>query len=609
MEGPTSVCDVCRSVASAVDATCHAIEANSNDDSLIQEIKRYWPIDAGLFQDLERKKDCISCQDIVNKYIKDGIQPPSYCPLFFTYSVGDKEFRIHPSILGFDDLSLLPLRSPMPMLGYKVGRAYDAQQIDINLLRQWINCCQLLHQDDCISSALPMSLQRIYLVDIECSCLVLSSVECRYVALSYVWGNAITINTTRENLAYMMNLGSIMADDNTLAIPKSICDALRLCPQLGVRYLWVDSLCIVQDDEDTKKLYLSSMASIYAHAYFTIVAAEGMDANFGLRGTGRGAYVRNVETDIVRFQDNRQMVIYQHGAWHPENSCWVSRGWTFQESLFSKRILVFNGLVSWFCRKATWEEYIQYPTERLSYKSKKLESIKQNHFTAKRPSWPDIDKWADYVSEFNKRRLTYDEDVVDAFLGTTSIFNSNFSGGILWGIPEMFFDHCIMWGPRAMIRRRMAHSSSSLENSLPSWSWVGWEGDIGRDLIRARLGPVHPPELDDQTVEIIPKIRWYKSKGSVPGLLPIKAIDHSLRLDYCHGKLEKLPKDWTRAFYPDGTPYYTHSTLPSIRFRYPIPFENEDFNQLDVNQGRYLYFKAQRTFLFVGQKIAPSAKR
>jgi hypothetical protein len=67
-------------------------------------------------------------------------------------------------------------------------------------------------------------------------------------------------------------------------IPRTILDAMRLVESLGERYLWVDLLCIIQDDEVFKHEEVNDMDSIYANACGTIVAAQGKNSNFGLRG-------------------------------------------------------------------------------------------------------------------------------------------------------------------------------------------------------------------------------------------------------------------------------------------------------------------------------------
>ena len=53
---------------------------------------------------------------------------------------------------------------------------------------------------------------------------------------------------------------------------------------LGLDYLWVDTLCIIQDDEENKMKDIARIGSMYSSAHFTIIAADGDDADHGLRG-------------------------------------------------------------------------------------------------------------------------------------------------------------------------------------------------------------------------------------------------------------------------------------------------------------------------------------
>ena len=604
MDESITSCDVCQSVAAAIDAYYHLIEENTNNDLLQhrQERDAYKKIVLGSFEDLESKQTCTSCQDIVSKFIKDDIQPPAQGRMVFEiheWGIWIGENTEDDSVWEGDVLFLLPLRDSM--LGCDVGRMCDAQKVDMNLLRQWISCCEMSHTDQCLRSTLPAPPHRIYLIDIEQGCLVLQDPGYQYIALSYVWGNAVTIKTTKSNLDYMKRPGSIRADCGNLVIPNTIRDALRLCLQVGIKYLWVDTFCIVQDDEDTKQLHLNSMASIYANANFTIIAADGENANHGLRGIEGSAQSRNVTIDVVRFQNHKNMIIYHNKTWRPENSNWESRGWTFQEAVFSRRVLVFNGLISWTCRSASWEEHIHKPTENPAFKTKPKRLGRADFIAAQEITWPDIETWNEYVVRFNDRKLTYEKDVIDAFSGITSVFSSKFSGGILWGMPEIFFDYCIIWQPTGILRRRQVRGTSFLENDLPSWSWVGWEGEIS---FGTPIPSDDDPDYDDRAVEIIPTVQWRNSINPTSNSSSVKTIDYPSWAKYRWGESEKLPIGWHRELYPDDTPYYTHETIPLVRFRYPIPLENTDASKPTANRGRYLRFKTQRTWLSVGQRIA-----
>ncbi len=382
-------------------------------------------------------------------------------------------------------------------------------------------------------------------------------------------------------------------------VTNTVRDAMRLVSLLGEKYLWVDCLCIVQAELDTKQLYLNSMASIYANAYFTIVAADGQSADHGLRGIGQNFYARTVTCDTVRFPCGIDMV--SHRPLAPcEDSPWASRAWTFQEALFSRRILIFNGTISWCCRRVFWREYVRSPTEDTSYKIPHNQRYGGGgYLVTSIPTWPDLESWATMVEEFNRRKLTFDEDVVNAFSGVASVFNSRFSGGILWGIPEMFFDHCIVWRPKKVLRRR-ANGRSLSENPFPSWSWVGWEGDL--NLVSAPLILDNHPRIDDQTVHIQPVARWFKSGKSSPPLSLVKNIYPYLQQISRRTLSQRLPTAWSQGEYADDIFYYTHESVPNTRFRFPIPLDNEDTNPLFDDNGRYLHFNSQRATLFVGQE-------
>ena len=341
------------------------------------------------------------------------------------------------------------------------------------------------------------------------------------------------------------------------------------------------------------------MGSIYANADFTIVAADGHHADHGLRGLGHGSQDRSVGCNIIRFPFETDVVARRPRAWYPEDSPWESRAWTFQEALFSRRVMIFNGTVSWFCRAAIWEEHVNNPTEDVAY-SAVANPATALPFAARTPTWPDLGMWADRVEDFNKRKLTFDEDVMDASAGLTSMFHGRFSGGILWGIPEMFFDQCIIWRPEKVFRRRSAYNHWLLAESFPSWSWVAWEGDfrLGNSLILNG-----EPEYDKQNIKIQPLAKWYKSKEPTSSLYPVMNIDHALRLHRVKLEAEQIPTGWTRGRYPDGTFLFIHETLPTEQFRYPIPLKSESVELPIYENGRYLHFKTQRTRLFLGRQI------
>ena len=600
-------CDTCKEIALLIDDYYKYQKAKFNKDSGLAFRRRELnfndrTISLGTWKDLQSRIECRSCQDIARttrSLLHDGEEHPAQVGLEFTCTLNPGWPGLRMDIRGASSLEYLGLRRlELPNKAHEVGRLINPHQVNVELLRQWIHCCHTSHRGHCLKIEIPTPLSLIYLVDAVEGCLVLANIETKYVALSYVWGNSVTFKTTKEKLIHLMTSRGLDAYVSKLG--KTIEDALRLVVLLGERYLWVDCLCIVQDDLDTKQDFLNAMGSIYANAYFTIVAAEGKDGDHGLRGLGYGSQNRIVDCNIIRFPFETNVVTYELEGWYPVDTPWESRAWTFQEAYFSRRLLIFNGMVTWFCRAAVWEEHVNQPSEDVAY-SPVANDRTFGIFADLGPTWPNLTMWDNLVQDFNTRKLTFDEDAMDASAGMTSIFDRKFSGGILWGIPEMFFDYRIVWKPRKVLRRRRAYNHALLADSFPSWSWVAWEGPI----FYVNSSPILSDKYEryNQCIQIQSMAQWYKSREPTSSLYPVKNIDHALRLHRAEFKAQQLPTGWTQGQYPNGTPHFTHETVPDMRFRYPIPLKNESAGPSINGNGRYLHFKTQRTRLFLGREI------
>jgi hypothetical protein len=117
--------------------------------------------------------------------------------------------------------------------------------------------------------------------------LVDAPMDCWYCALSYVWGPAgskVTgvFKTTSKNKKKVSQLGGLQ--DLSEKISKTVLDAIRLVEAIGEEYLWVDAICIIQDNKHDMDSQIEYMNDIYARAVLTVVAAEGADSNAGLSG-------------------------------------------------------------------------------------------------------------------------------------------------------------------------------------------------------------------------------------------------------------------------------------------------------------------------------------
>lgn len=161
--------------------------------------------------------------------------------------------------------------------------ATDGQRVNTAQLKQWLNNCDHNHGSVCNSYRgsgpryavdLP-----IILIDVVDDCLVEATSATKYLTLSYVWGAAEIPKTLRLNYAARFQKGGL-GD----LFPPTIGDAIALVQSLGERFLWVDALCIVQDDKVGMQNDIKQMDIIYGKAYANIVAVNGPSAGAGLSG-------------------------------------------------------------------------------------------------------------------------------------------------------------------------------------------------------------------------------------------------------------------------------------------------------------------------------------
>jgi hypothetical protein len=145
----------------------------------------------------------------------------------------------------------------------------------------WMHTCLYKHGRTCmipLEWTLPKAGAIITFIDTTFMCLVRVTTKSKYAALSYTWGDLPFFKCTRETVEKLHQEGSL----NSFPIPATIADAIKLTRSLGIRYLWVDSLCIVQDDPAVKQQLINMMDTVFSHSYVTITAMDSPHANAGL---------------------------------------------------------------------------------------------------------------------------------------------------------------------------------------------------------------------------------------------------------------------------------------------------------------------------------------
>ena len=150
----------------------------------------------------------------------------------------------------------------------------------LDMIKSWINTCSQHHDSPCVMPKAEATAWPTWLIDTVNACIVEGEIADRYLTLSYVWGGVQTVQLYSSNISLLRQQGSLIEIESTL--PRTIREALQVTRLLEERYIFVDQLCIVQDDQQHKRVEFEKMAEIYANSYLTLVATTGATADFGL---------------------------------------------------------------------------------------------------------------------------------------------------------------------------------------------------------------------------------------------------------------------------------------------------------------------------------------
>ncbi|KAF2492553.1 HET-domain-containing protein [Lophium mytilinum] len=354
---------------------------------------------------------------------------------------------------------------------YEGARVHE--QINFENAREWVTQFTPTLSDPGTSGNTPDGFR---LIDVRDQCIVLieGSQSCRYLALSYVWGGPQHFQNTKANDSRLRCPGSLASTD--AEIPLTIADAMLFVSRIGERYLWVDSLCIVQDDDFMKLVQINAMDQIYTSAMVTIVAMYGSSCHAGLPGvrltSGRWKqHVVNVHGVTLA---NRQIILPNSG---PKD--WPTRGWTYQEHALSRRLIFFA------------RDGIQYESED----GVTTEDIHQPFHHAVDDGLPDgrgfptggslvrasggislLMHFALAVHLYSGKTLTYQTDTLRAFEGVLNVMRADFCRDFLYGMPSSELDVALPWRPIQHLERRLDDATG--DELFPSWSWAGWRGPI-----------------------------------------------------------------------------------------------------------------------------------
>ncbi|KAI1768469.1 heterokaryon incompatibility protein-domain-containing protein [Hypoxylon sp. FL1150] len=312
-----------------------------------------------------------------------------------------------------------------------------------------------------------------------------------YAVLSYCWGPPPhDYSTVQGNLRQRYQNGIPLQ-----SLPTTIRDAVRTAREMSMRFLWVDGLCITQDDDEEKAIEISRMDQIYTNGKLLISAACADSAKDGFLEGFTGAYFDEIELEYgipfhCQHKGEKGGVVLE--KWKdesdkgPEHDIIHERGWTMQEHLLSTRILTFGSTgMRWQCL-----ENSRFGSHHQSILTDDCELLSSASFMTCRTlepgrpepepepeqgGWPVMPsfgptgagaEWDNLRTQYLNRKLTVQTDALPAFAAVPRQFVGVFGDELdyIAGHWRMHLPIDLLWNGSNYIRAR--------DGTFPTWSWA-----------------------------------------------------------------------------------------------------------------------------------------
>jgi hypothetical protein len=375
---------------------------------------------------------------------------------------------------------------------------------------RWIRDCEISGHY-CVSEIVPSLPRRVLEVQSSEGQPALRLIETkgmvgRYITLSHCWGtqkgSRPPVITSSSTLA--SRLRYISWD----SLSKTFQDAVTITRALDIRYIWIDSLCIIQDNTADWNEQASLMVNIYANSYLTICATRATDGSIGCFSSRpetkkiptmlsrQGGDPVNISVRKFIDHDPYSFTIQRNDIDRYEEYPLLTRGWCLQERLLSPRIVHYgSNEMIWQCKKSSLCE-CGGSTHAKQFSRRYNKAMTTNDPVKTRLLWRDI------VQEYTDAKLTKASDILPALSGLSSRMSMLSLGRYVAGLWEKELMLWLNWKTDTDEQR-----PRPAVYTAPSFSWasrigrVSWHAMMPRDLASERFSMIEVLEIRCDTRE------------------------------------------------------------------------------------------------------------
>ncbi|TEY54699.1 hypothetical protein BOTCAL_0238g00020 [Botryotinia calthae] len=407
-----------------------------------------------------------------------------------------------------------------------------------------------------------------------------------YITLSHCWGKTRPLTTTQAK--FDAHKKEIPLEN----LPKTFQDAIIVVRALGIRYIWIDSLCIIQGDDADWDKEAILMASVYSNSYLNIAATGSCDSRggcfyprkmyYGFTTLPLKSYMIDQNTNhagagVVFVRPSFEKV---HQRYHLPNeqskigdsirTPLLSRAWVFQERQLASRTLHFHPA-----------EMIMECKSALRCECTGLDKIRANankEFSDLYgyEDWEVTDQWFRVVNEYTALTLSYSKDRLVALSGIAMIFQDRLKTAYLAWIWEADISRSLLWGIREKKANRERIYETSVRNPradshcAPTWSWASpvlVDGDT-INFPAMDEGTFTPHQCFSLVSTNVPWLATDSSKNMASAFLELRGLLVLAKISYLYTDPEGGTKAPRLSFARDPGIYYSGNflsldTLPS----------------------------------------------
>lgn len=348
-----------------------------------------------------------------------------------------------------------------------------ASETAFSCIQNWIQTCSTEHEEcGAIEDAkLPTRLVDVGLKDGIIKLLETKGQSGKYAALSHCWGKERIITTTKATLKERKE--GIRFEQ----LSETFYQAIQLTRRLAIPYLWIDSLCIIQDDKTDWAKEASKMASFYQNAVFTIAATSSSSSNGGLYRSNpdfvlSGLWSTNEPYRLIFREWIEHEMMDAHSDQLRKKFPLMSRAWILQERLLSSRVVHFGPHEVFFeCREGAECECgdiagfeLDAPLPKLTY---------ADSLICGDNAWYLARSWRALVGLYTGLFISFSSDILPALGGLARDMSKLRTGKYVAGLWGDSINDDMLW--------RSGPTSVRPVWRAPSWSWASVQHPIWYD--------------------------------------------------------------------------------------------------------------------------------